>query len=82
MYLSIGDRGDDVRKLQQALQSAGYDVGSTGADGIYGQRTQDAVRRYQQAQGIDADGIFGEWPQGRLYGSSESQQQEAHNAPT
>ena len=76
MYLSIGDRGDSVRKLQQALQSAGYDVGSTGADGIYGQRTQDAVRRYQQAQGIDADGIFGEWTQGRLYGSSGSQQQE------
>lgn len=82
MYLSIGDRGDSVRKLQQSLISAGYDVGSTGADGIYGQRTQDAVRRYQQAQGIDADGIFGEWTQGRLYGSSGSQQQEAPKAPS
>lgn len=76
MYLSYGDRGDNVRKLQQSLISAGYDVGSSGADGIYGQQTQDAVRRYQQAQGIDADGIFGEWTQGRLYGSSGSQQQE------
>ncbi len=76
MYLSYGDRGDNVRKLQQSLMDAGYDVGSTGADGIYGQQTQDAVRRYQQAQGIDADGIFGEWTQGRLYGSSGSQQQE------
>ena len=82
MYLSIGDRGDSVRKLQQSLMDAGYDVGSTGADGIYGQRTQDAVRRYQQAQGIDADGIFGEWTQGRLYGSSGSQQQEAPKAPS
>lgn len=77
MYLSYGDRGDNVRKLQQSLMDAGYDVGSTGADGIYGQQTQDAVRRYQQAQGIDADGVFGEWTQGRLYGSSGSQQQEA-----
>lgn len=76
MYLSYGDRGDNVRKLQQSLMDAGYDVGSTGADGIYGQQTQDAVRRYQQAQGIDADGVFGEWTQGRLYGSSGSQQQE------
>ena len=76
MYLSYGDRGDNVRKLQQSLMDAGYDVGSTGADGIYGQRTQDAVRRYQQAQGIDADGVFGEWTQGRLYGSSGPQQQE------
>lgn len=82
MYLSYGDRGDNVRKLQQSLINAGYDVGSTGADGIYGQRTQDAVRRYQQAQGIDADGIFGEWTQGRLYGSSGSQQQEAPKAPS
>ena len=82
MYLSYGDRGDNVRKLQQSLMDAGYDVGSTGADGIYGQRTQDAVRRYQQAQGIDADGIFGEWTQGRLYGSSGSQQQEAPKAPS
>ena len=82
MYLSIGDRGDSVRKLQQSLINAGYDVGSTGADGIYGQRTQDAVRRYQQAQGIDADGVFGEWTQGRLYGSSGSQQQEAPKAPS
>lgn len=76
MYLSYGDRGDNVRKLQQSLMDAGYDVGSTGADGIYGQQTQDAVRRYQQAQGIDADGVFGEWTQGRLYGSSGSQRQE------
>lgn len=76
MYLNYGDRGENVRKLQQSLMDAGYDVGSTGADGIYGQQTQDAVRRYQQAQGIDADGVFGEWTQGRLYGSSGSQQQE------
>ena len=82
MYLSYGDRGDNVRKLQQSLINAGYDVGSTGADGIYGQRTQDAVRRYQQAQGIDSDGVFGEWTQGRLYGSSGSQQQEAPKAPS
>ena len=46
MYLSYGDRGDNVRKLQQSLINAGYDVGSSGADGIYGQRTQDAVRHY------------------------------------
>lgn len=83
MYLSIGDRGDDVRKLQQSLQSAGYDVGSTGADGIYGQKTADAVRRYQQAQGIDADGIFGDWTRGRLYGTDTQQTQpEQPKAPS
>ena len=69
MNLTYGSRGDDVRKLQQALQSAGYDIGSTGADGIYGGRTQAAVRRYQQANGLSADGIAGDLTQGKLYGA-------------
>ena len=73
MNLTYGSRGDDVRKLQQALQSAGYDIGSTGADGIYGGRTQEAVRRYQQANGLSADGIAGDLTQGKLYGSGSGQ---------
>lgn len=72
MNLTYGSRGDDVRKLQQALQSAGYDVGSTGADGVYGRNTQAAVRRYQQANGLSVDGIAGPNTLGRLYGASQS----------
>lgn len=73
MNLTYGSRGDDVRKLQQALQSAGYDIGSTGADGIYGGRTQEAVRRYQQQNGLSADGIAGDLTQGKLYGGGSGQ---------
>lgn len=73
MNLTYGSRGDDVRKLQQALQSAGYDIGSTGADGVYGRNTQAAVRRYQQANGLGADGIAGDLTQGKLYGGGSGQ---------
>ena len=72
MNLSYGSRGDEVRRLQQALQNAGYDVGATGADGIYGSNTQSAVRRYQQANGLSVDGIAGPLTQGKLYGSGGS----------
>ena len=47
--LSNGSRGDEVKKLQTSLINAGYNVGSTGADGIYGSATENAVRKYQQA---------------------------------
>ena len=73
MNLTYGSRGDDVRKLQQALQSAGYDIGSTGADGVYGRNTQAAVRRYQQANGLGVDGIAGDLTQGKLYGGGSGQ---------
>jgi peptidoglycan hydrolase-like protein with peptidoglycan-binding domain len=37
----------------------GYDLGSTGIDGKYGSRTAAAVRAFQSAMGITADGVVG-----------------------
>ena len=34
--LTIGSRGDEVKKLQQYLIDSGYDIGSYGLDGVYG----------------------------------------------
>ena len=59
MNLTQGSSGEDVRKLQQALIDAGYSVGASGADGIYGANTANAVRQYQQANGLSVDGIYG-----------------------
>lgn len=81
MNLIYGSRGDEVRRLQQALQNAGYDIGSTGADGIYGSNTQSAVRRYQQANGLGVDGIAGDLTQGKLYGSGGSSTQQSVKLP-
>lgn len=50
-------RGDRVRRLQQALAAKGFAVGS--ADGIYGPQTAHAVRLFQAAKGLVADGEAG-----------------------
>ena len=52
-----GSTGDEVRKIQQKLADLGYSVGSV--DGIYGQRTQNAVKAFQRNVGLTSDGIAG-----------------------
>jgi hypothetical protein len=43
-----------VRSAQQALKDKGYDVGT--ADGKMGPRTEDALKQFQQAQGLPQTG--------------------------
>ena len=67
----VGSRGDEVRRIQTKLKSLGFFNGTV--DGIYGTKTQSAVKKYQQSVGITADGIAG--PKTLLYlglGSSSS----------
>ncbi|MBO5897121.1 MAG: spore cortex-lytic enzyme [Clostridia bacterium] len=53
----IGSRGDEVRRIQQKLKTLGFFEGAV--DGIYGVKTQSAVKRFQKSVGITADGIAG-----------------------
>lgn len=55
--LSIGDVGDVVRELQTALNWAGFQTG--GVDGAFGRLTDQAVRQYQTAHKLGADGKVG-----------------------
>lgn len=57
MTLSIGSRGTEVRTLQQRLQRAGYSPG--GVDGVFGAHTEQSVRAFQQAKGLEVDGKVG-----------------------
>lgn len=50
-------RGDDVRALQRRLNALGFDAGRE--DGIYGSRTDEAVREFQWNVGGAGDGIVG-----------------------
>ncbi len=53
----LGARGDEVRRIQTKLKSLGFFNGAV--DGIYGVKTQSAVRQFQKSVGITADGIAG-----------------------
>ena len=62
--LRTGSRGDAVRKLQEMLNTKGYDCGSV--DGIFGSKTKAAVLAFQKANGLGADGIVGPLTWGKL----------------
>lgn len=55
--LSLSDRGDQVKKLQEALQRAGYPMGTI--DGAFGESTLKAVRDFQKKSGMTVDGVVG-----------------------
>lgn len=55
--LLSGMQGQDVKALQQKLNSLGYWNGAAG--GTYGDLTSQAVMAYQKAAGIEADGAAG-----------------------
>lgn len=59
--LRNGDEGADVKDLQKRLIALGYDVGSCGADGEFGDDTEDAVKKFQREHPpLEVDGEVGE----------------------
>ena len=52
-------QGSDVVHCQRILKSMGYDLGSFGVDGKYGQRTAEAIARFQDEHGLVVDSIVG-----------------------
>ena len=55
--LKKGNRGPAVQELQRRLTSKGYDT--NGIDGIFGVNIENAVRNFQKANNLKADGIVG-----------------------
>lgn len=49
----------EVREIQRLLDSLGYDLGSYGVDGSYGEDTYNAVKAFQKDRGIAVDGVAG-----------------------
>lgn len=48
-----GSSGDEVRQIQQKLKNWGYYNGNV--DGIFGSKTQEAVKKFQKANGLKQD---------------------------
>lgn len=55
--LQNGSRGDAVKALQEKLNILGYNSGTV--DGIFGAKTEAAVKKFQKAKGLTVDGIVG-----------------------
>lgn len=56
--LQLNDKGNNVKKLQNALIELGY-LPEGSADGAYGYQTYNAVKAFQRANGLSADGVAG-----------------------
>lgn len=56
--LRKGSRGEEVETLQKLLAAKGYSVGNI--DGIFGNKTLQAVKELQASHGLVTDGIVGD----------------------
>ena len=74
--LRVGSTGDEVTELQTRLKELGYYSGDV--DGQYGNGTKEAVRLFQQQNGLDADGLFGGDTRSALF----AEDAQAYVAPT
>ena len=72
--LKLGSSGASVKTLQQALANAGFSPGAV--DGQFGPKTAAAVKSFQSAKGLVADGVVGPKTWARLNGAA------APSAPT
>lgn len=75
--LTAGMSGEQVRQVQSRLAALGY-LSASFVSGTYDEATAQAVRQFQQANGLTADGTAGSATQSRLYASGAVTAQVAH----
>ena len=62
----------DVSTIQQALVDMGYDLGkfgeaANGVDGIFGEMTENAIRNFQEVNGLEVTGIIDQATLDKIY---------------
>jgi N-acetylmuramoyl-L-alanine amidase len=55
--LRKGDKGAAVKDLQTKLNKAGFNCGTP--DGVFGDKTEGALRKFQASKNLTVDGIYG-----------------------
>lgn len=70
LILGQNSHGDEVVQLQERLIALGYLKGK--ADGFFGPKTEDAVKRFQERNGLKADGYAGPATLDKLYNDPEA----------
>lgn len=66
--LRLGSSGSKVKTMQQKLKNLGYYTGSV--DGQFGEGTEKALKAFQKANGLSADGVAGTATLNKLNSSS------------
>lgn len=56
--LNFGSTGEDVKQIQQALADLGYTFEQFGVDGIIGSETTEAIKAFQEANGLTINGFI------------------------
>jgi N-acetylmuramoyl-L-alanine amidase len=64
--IRAGDRGEAVRDVQRRLLALGHRIDAYELEGVFGMSSDRAVRSFQRARGLPADGIVGPDTWGRL----------------
>ena len=64
----LGEQGDSVTRIQQLLNKYGY-LASANVTGYYGEVTEQAVKNFQNNNGLKADGSVGQQTMSKLLGS-------------
>ena len=78
--LRLGSTGTKVKNMQQRLKDLGYYTGSV--DGVFGQGTENAVKAFQRANGLSADGVAGTATLSKLNSSSAKSNYAASSSAT
>ena len=73
-----GSTGDEVTQIQKKLKQWGYYNGDI--DGIFGSRTEAAVKSFQRKNGLTADGIAGPQTLAAMGISSSSSSANSHSS--
>src|SRR5262245_60545818 len=69
--IKLGDSGDDVKRLQRVFARMKV-LGPDDVDGIFGPQTEDAVKDFQQSNGLVVDGIVGPVTGGHVHAYREA----------
>ncbi|MGL5649191.1 MAG: peptidoglycan-binding protein [Clostridium sp.] len=77
--LKKGNKGEIVKILQNRLMSIKYSCGESGADGIFGTGTENAVLKFQNEKGIGKDGIVGGKTWAKLLNVESGSETESEN---
>src|SRR5919197_5107495 len=79
--LQQGSTGSDVRRVQRILVMLKF-LDPSGIDGVFGTKTKNAVKSFQQSKGLNADGIVGPGTWGAMPADPKTKQLHAGSSGT